>query len=397
VPRVELPHHVLLPGLMNMHAHSAMTLLRGYADDLDLNVWLNEHIWPAEKRWLGEEFVADGVRLAMAEMLRGGTTFFNDNYFFPEVTATAAAEAGMRAISGLPIIEFPTPWAQDLDGYIDRGLEVHADWRDHPLVTTAFAPHAPYTVHDEALGRIRDLSERHDLPVHMHVLETEWEIRHSLEHHEQRPLDRLDRLGLLNTRLLAVHMTQLSPADVARLADAGVHVVHCPESNLKLASGVCPVPDLLAAGVNVCLGTDGAASNNDLDLLAEARTSALLAKGVSGDPKAVSAHEALEMLTINAARAIGREGDLGSVEAGKLADLCAVDLRHAATQPLHHVVSQLVYATSASQVSDVWVGGRRLLEGGRLTTLDLDALLDKAAFWAGRLGRDDAAVAGVAT
>jgi 5-methylthioadenosine/S-adenosylhomocysteine deaminase len=383
--RIILPGHALIPGLMNMHTHSAMSLLRGYADDLDLQVWLNEHIWPAEKRWLGPEFVRDGVRLAMAEMIRGGTTYFNDMYFYPEVAAEVTREAGMRAMIGLPVIDVATSWAADLDTYINKGLEVHARWASDPLISTAFAPHAPYTVEDDSLRRISQLSRELGIPVHKHILETEWEIRHSLEYHGIRPLQRLQQLDLLNPRLLAVHMTQLTDEDVTLLAESGVHVIHCPESNLKLASGVCPVQSLLDAGVNVALGTDGAAANNDLDLLAEGRTAALLAKGISGNPKAVSALDTLELMTINCASAIGRQDELGSIESGKQADLCAIDLDDPSTQPINNVISQLVYAASSRQVSDVWVAGRRLLKEAQLTSLDKNEILSRARIWNERL------------
>jgi 5-methylthioadenosine/S-adenosylhomocysteine deaminase len=383
--RIILSGHALIPGLMNMHTHSAMSLLRGYADDLDLQVWLNEHIWPAEKRWMGPEFVRDGVRLAMAEMIRGGTTFFNDNYFFPEVTAEAASEAGMRAMIGLPVIDVATAWAEDLDTYISKGIAVHANLESDSLITTAFAPHAPYTVQDESLRRIAHLARELDIPVHKHILETEWEIRHSLEYHGVRPLQRLQQLDLLNSRLLAVHMTQLTDEDVVLLAETGVKVIHCPESNLKLASGVCPVQSLLDAGVTVAIGTDGAASNNDLDLLGEGRTAALLAKGISGDPKAVGGLDTLDMMTIAGATAMGRQHELGSIEPGKQADLCAIDLDEPMTQPVHNVISQLVYAASSRQVSDVWVAGRRLLKDGELTCMDKREVLDRARIWNERL------------
>ena len=279
--RIELPEHVLVPGFINMHTHSAMSLLKGYADDLNLQEWLNDHIWPVEKSFLGPGFVHDGVKLAIAEMLRGGTTFFNDLYFFPEVTAAAAVEAGMRACIGLPVIDVPTVWAANENEYIDKGLDVSASWQGEPLISTALAPHAPYSVGDGALERIAALSAARDMRVHMHVLESSWEIEESLRKHGKSTLNRLNDTGLLNEHLLAVHMTQLNGTDLKALSETKVNVIHCPESNLKLGNGICPLARLYEHGINVALGTDGAAANNDLDLLAESRTAALLAKGYS--------------------------------------------------------------------------------------------------------------------
>ena len=380
-----LPDQVLIPGLVNMHTHGAMSLLRGLADDLPLARWLEDHIWPAEQRWVAPEFVRAGTELAMAEMLSGGVTCFNDSYFFPDVIAAAADRAGMRAVVGLPIISMPTAWAQTEDEYFHRGLEVHQQLLDLPLVSPAFAPHAPYTVSDAAFRRVRTLAEEMDIPVHLHLLETAQEARESLDQHGLLPLDRMDSLGLLTDRLLAVHMTRLDDADIARLSRHGVHVLHCPASNLKLASGICRVADLDAAGVNVAIGTDGAASTNRLDMFAEMRLTALLAKGVSGNPEAIPAERALSMATIHGARALGQDDRFGSIEVGKCADLVAVDLSATETVPVHHVISQLVYAVSRRQVSDVWVAGRRLLENGTLTTLDAERVLAQARQWGGRL------------
>jgi 5-methylthioadenosine/S-adenosylhomocysteine deaminase len=383
--RVELPSHVLLPGLINMHTHSAMTLLRGYADDLELNAWLQEHIWPAERRWLSREFVRDGTELAIAEMLRCGTTCFNEMYFYTDVIAEVVDQAGLRACIGSPVIEFETAWASGFDDYFGKALELQDSLNEHDRISMALAPHAAYTVTDRMLERIADHSAQHDLKVHMHLLEIAWEIQHSLQEYGVRPLQRLEQLGLLNPRLIAIHMAHLGEEDVGLLAQTGVNVVHCPESNLKLASGFCPVSGLLQAGVNVSVGTDGAASNNNLDLLGELRVAALLAKGLAGDPCAVDAAAALELITINAAEALGLSEDIGSIEVGKAADFCALDLDCPETQPVHQVVSQVVYAAASRQVSDVWVGGRRLLDNGALTTLDLDAILAKAKAWNQRM------------
>jgi len=382
---IELPDHVLLPGFINMHTHSPMTLLRGYADDMDLDVWLREHIWPAEQDFVGPSFVADGARLAIAEMFRAGTTCFNDMYFFPDIIGETCLEAGIRASIGVPLIETQTAWASDIDSYFEQGLRLHDEWLSESLLSITFSPHAPYSVSDETLRRVAAHSRELEVPVHLHLLETNWDIKHSLQHHEVHPLHRLRDLDLLNSRLLAVHMTQLSSEDIDQLVQSSVHVIHCPQSNLKLASGICPLASLLEAGVNVALGTDGAASNNDLDLLSEAQTAALLAKGISGNAKAVDAFQALEMLTINGAKALGIDKLTGSIEVGKAADLCAIDLSCPETQPLYHVVSQVIYAASRRQVSDVWVAGRRVLDSGQLTTIDLEEVIRKAGQWQGRL------------
>lgn len=387
---VDRPGHLLIPGLVNAHTHAAMTLLRGLADDLTLMDWLQNHVWPAERRWMSAEFVEHGTELAMAEMLLGGTTTFNDMYFFPEVVARAAARVGMRACIGMILIKFPTVWAGDAAEYLRKGLALRDEYKGHPLVSTAFAPHAPYTVDDEYLVKIRRLADELEVPVHTHVHETADEVLGSVVDCGARPLARLDRLGLLSPMLMAVHMTQLEDAEIERVAAAGASVVHCPESNLKLASGFCPVAKLLAAGVNVCLGTDGAASNNDLDMLGEMRTAALLAKGVAGRADAVTAGQALEMATLNGARALGLADEIGSIEVGKWADLCCVDLERPATWPVYDPVAQLVYATSRDQVEDVWVAGRRMVSDGRLVRMDEAAIVARAGAWRDRIAAEDA-------
>ncbi|MCW9059487.1 MAG: TRZ/ATZ family hydrolase [Gammaproteobacteria bacterium] len=384
-----LPEHLLIPGLVNAHTHAAMSLLRGLADDLHLMDWLQHHIWPAEARWVNEEFVHDGTQLAIAEMLRGGTTCFNDMYFFPDVTARVSAACGMRATVGLILIDFPTAWADNADEYLAKGLALHDEYRNDPLIGTAFAPHAPYTVSDAPLQRVRILADELDIPVHMHVHETAYEVQEAVTATGQRPLARLQALALLSPSLLAVHMTQLENDEIQALADAGAQVVHCPESNLKLASGFCPVQELDQAGVIVALGTDGAASNNDLDMLGEMRTAALLAKAVAGDASALPAHRVLRMATLHGAMALGRGAEIGSLEAGKWADVTAVRLDELETQPLYDPISQLIYSASRHQVSDVWVAGRHLLRERVLTTLDEDAILRNARAWQAQIATTD--------
>ena len=378
---VTLAQHALIPGLVNAHCHAAMSLLRGIADDLPLKTWLEEHIWPAEARWADREFVRDGSRLAAAEMLRGGTTCFNDMYFFPDETAAAAAEAGIRAVVGMIVIGFPTAWARSTREYFANGQAVHDRYRSHPLIKTTFAPHAPYTVDDAALAEIATLAEELDVPIHMHIHETAHEVAEALAAQGERPLARLDRLGLLSHRMAAVHMTQLNDAEIARIAETGLSVVHCPESNLKLASGFCPLGRLLAAGINCALGTDGAASNNDLDMLGEMRTAALLAKAVASDPCAAPAHEVLKMATLNGARALGLDAEIGSLTAGKSADIVAFNLGDLRAQPVYDPISQIVYAGHRDQVTDVWVAGCRVVREGVLQTINEYELGETAQRW----------------
>jgi len=376
-----LPNHVLTPGFINTHTHASMSLLRGLADDMPLMQWLQDHIWPAETQHVNETFVRDGTQLAIAEMLRSGTTCFNDMYFYPDITAKVAIESGIRAVVGLIVLDSPTIWASNADEYIDKGLEVNDYLRDHELVSTAFAPHAPYTVSDSPLQRIQMLTNEVDIPIHMHVHETIDEIQHSIKTYNMRPIERLKKLGLLSPNLLAVHMTQLEENEIADIAENGVHVIHCPESNLKLASGFCPVSTLTETGVNVALGTDGAASNNDLDMCGEMRTAALLAKGITKNASNLPATQALEMATLNGARALGLDSKTGSLVAGKAADIIAIDLNSIEMQPLYNPVSQLVYAGSRDKITDVWVNGQHLLSNRQLTRLNEQEILDKAKSW----------------
>ncbi|HEX5664370.1 MAG TPA: TRZ/ATZ family hydrolase [Xanthomonadaceae bacterium] len=386
---VSRPDAALIPGLVNAHAHNPMTLLRGIADDMPLKAWLQQHIWPIEAAVMGPDYVADGVTLAIAEMLRGGTTCCNENYFFPDVQAATYKRHGFRARVGLPVIDFPSAWAKSDDEYFDRAGEVHDQWRGDPLVATAFAPHAPYTVDDANFERVRMLADQLDVPVHLHLHETAQEVQQSIEEHGQRPIARMDRLGLLNDRLIAVHMTQLTEAEIALCAARGVSVVHCPESNLKLASGFCPACALQRAGVTLAIGTDGAASNNDLDMVGEMRTAAILAKAVAQDAAGFDAFSALRAATLGGAKAIGFDHLIGSIQPGKQADLVCVDLAALETQPLHHVVSQLVYATGRHQVSDVWIAGRRKLRDRQLVDMDEVGIIANARQWRERIGAID--------
>ena len=378
----ERPNHVVLPGLINTHTHAAMTLLRGLGDDLPLQTWLEEKIWPAEMRFMSPKFVRDGTYLAIAEMLQGGITCFADMYFYPDSSAEVALETGIRMVAGMIAIDFPTPWASSGSDCISKGLLLHDAYRKNPLISTMFAPHAPYTVSDATLSRIRQLADELEVPVQIHVHETATEIENAVKDSGIRPLERLNRLGLVNSGFMAVHATQLNHEDIELLANSGCSVVHCPRSNLKLVSGACPAAELIEAGVNVALGTDGAASNNQLNLWAEMSTAALFGKFIAGDPATLPAKTVLECATLNGARALGLDHEIGSLEPGKSADLISVDLSKAGTQPVLDPLSQLVYATNRDNVTDTWVAGEHLLKDHEFTRIDTEPLLLEANKWA---------------
>jgi 5-methylthioadenosine/S-adenosylhomocysteine deaminase len=378
---LNLHSHVLMPGLVNAHGHAAMSLLRGYADDQPLHTWLNDHIWPAEGRWVSEEFVRDGTELALAEMIKTGTTCFADMYFYPEQAAQVCLDAKIRCQLAFPILDFPTAWGTGPDDYLSKGLGLHDTFRGNHLINVAFGPHAPYTVSDAPLQKIAMLSQEMDMPIHIHLHETAQEVNDSLSYYGKRPTQRLMDLGLLSPLAQCVHMTQIDDSDIALLQQTGAHVIHCPESNLKLASGFCPSHKLLSKGINVALGTDGAASNNDLDLFSELRTAALLAKAVANDAAALDAHSALRMATLNGAKALGLEEKIGSLQVGKSADVIAIDMGELEMQPIYNPASQLVYTHAGQRVSHVWVEGKPLLIDRQLQTLNERELLGKAKWW----------------
>jgi 5-methylthioadenosine/S-adenosylhomocysteine deaminase len=380
-----LPGRALIPGLVNLHGHAAMSLFRGFADDLPLMAWLNEHIWPAEKKHVSEAFVRDGTLLAAAEMLSGGITTCNDMYFFPRAAGEAFLQAGMRATLGMIVLEFPSTYAVDADDYLAKGLAMRDELKDEPLLSFAFAPHAPYTISDATFGRINTLAEQLGLPIHTHIHETADEIQDSLKQYGVRPLERLARLGLLGPNFIGVHAVHVNEAEIESLAGHGCHVAHCSSSNLKLASGLAPVVELMRAGVNVGLGTDGAASNNRLDLISEMRMTALLAKGTSGDAAALPAAAVLKMATLDAARALNLDDRIGSITPGKRADLVAVDLRGLVCQPMFDPVSHLVYVAGREHVTHVWVDGKLKLNDRRLVDLDTDDLTARATYWRTKL------------
>ncbi|MBD2859923.1 TRZ/ATZ family hydrolase [Spongiibacter sp. KMU-158] len=378
---LDLENQLLMPGLINTHGHAAMSLFRGMADDQPLHIWLNDHIWPAEGRWVNEEFVADGIQLAMAEMLRSGTTCFSDMYFFPETAAEQIRKVGMRAQLSFPIFDFPCAWGSGPEDYFQKGLALRDSYKHNELIQIAFGPHAPYTVSDEPLSKVAMLAAELDANIQIHLNETEQEIQDSLAQHQLSPVQRLEKLGVLGPRTQCVHVANLNDDDIALLAQYNCHAVHCPESNLKLASGFSPVEKMRRAGINVALGTDGAASNNDLDLFGELRSAALLGKAVAKDAAAVPDYYAIEMATINGARALGIDHLTGSLEIGKQADLIALDMSALEQQPLYSPVSQLVYTNMASRVRHSWVRGKALLKDGQLTTLDINEVIKRAQYW----------------
>ena len=383
---IDLPQHVLTPGLINCHGHAAMALFRGMADDTALQIWLEQHIWPAEARWVSEEFVRDGTRLAIAEMLRSGTTTFSDMYFFPNIAAKAASDAGIRAQMTFPVFDFPTIWAQDPDDYIRKGLSVRDDFKHSALVDVVFGPHAPYTVNDRALQKVAMLAAELDTNIHIHVHETAREVDEAVQQTGQRPLDRLQQLGILTPRTQLVHMTALTEQDIEQVALSGAHVVHCPQSNLKLASGLCPVNQLLQRDINIALGSDGAASNNGLDMFSELRSAALLAKVVADDAAAFNDWQALEAATLGGARAMGIDHKVGTLEVGKHADIIAVDFSAIEQQPVYHPISQLVYTACGHRVSYSWIHGQQVLADRLPVHLDMREIAARAQHWRNRIG-----------
>ena len=385
-----LDGQMLIPGLVNLHTHAAMSLFRGLADDLHLMDWLSKHIWPAEGRHVSEQFIHDGTLLACAEMLRSGITCFNDMYFFPEQAGRAALEAGMRAVLGIVVIEFPTPYASDAQDYLRKGLGARDALKSEALLSFCMAPHAPYTVSDASFEQIATLAEQLQLPVHIHVHEIEHEIHEHIKQHGVRPLERLRRLGLLGPELIAVHAVHLDDVEIDLLAAQGCSVAHCPASNLKLASGFARLGDMLSAGINVGIGTDGAASNNRLDILGELRLAALVSKAESGDAQTLPVHSALRMATLDGAKALGLDHDIGSIEHGKCADMIAVNLAGVIEMsPCYDPVSHLVYAAGREHVTHVWVQGKEVVSGGQLTTVDPQELIAKARSWQHKIAASD--------
>lgn len=378
---VSYPSHTVIPGLINSHTHMAMNIFRGLADDLELMDWLNHHIWPAEGKWVSRDLVYDASLLAIAEMIRGGTTCFNDMYFFLEATAEAAILAGIRAHIGMHIIGVPTAWAKTIDEYFEKALHFYHQYKNHPHIIPTMAPHSTYTLTREDLVRANEIAHQYHLKTNIHLQESPAEVEQFFAKHAKRPLQLLDELGMVTPNLIAIHMTQINDPDYAILQKGRPTIVHCPESNMKLASGASPVEKLIQIGINVALGTDGAASNNDLDMMGEMRSAAFLGKISTCNPQAVSAEKVLKMATLNGAKALGIDQMIGSLTPGKAADFIAIDLDQIETQPLYHPISQIVYAASRHQISDVWVEGKQLMKNRQLLTLDEKAILKKAKMW----------------
>ncbi len=382
---VNLPAHIVTPGLVNLHTHAAMTLMRGLADDLPLMRWLHEAIWPAEARHVSHAFVRDGSLLAGSEMLRGGITTCNDMYFFPQASAEAFDRLGLRAVIGITVIDFPSQYASDADDYLNKGLASFESWRGHPLIQFALAPHAPYTVSNRSFERIGILAEELEIPIHIHIHETADEIAHSLRDFGQRPIARLESLGLLGPNLIGVHAVHLDPQDIERLGRHHCAIAHCPTSNMKLASGTAPVSRLLEQGLSVGLGSDGAASNNRLDLWREMLHATLLAKLSNGDASSLPAHQALRMATLHGARALGLDHRIGSILPGKAADICALRIDDPDSLPLFDPASHLLYVLGRHCVSDVWIDGQRKVKGGELLQISNTELLSVARLWQNKL------------
>lgn len=381
VPDLQLEGHLVTPGFVNVHGHAAMTLLRGIADDREMMDWLTNWIWPIEGELVSEQFVYDGTRLAAMEMIMGGTTCAADTYFFPEAASRALTQMHFRAQVGMPVLQFANAWARNEEDHIHKGLAFRDSIKNSSLVTTAFAPHSPYSVTDDGFNKVQLYSEQLDLPIHLHLHETATEVTDSIRDHGARPIERMNKLGILSASLQAVHMTQLRDDEIELLALNGVQVAHCPESNMKLASGFCPVEKLRARNINVAIGTDGAASNNDLDMIQEGRSASLLSKATTGDATSLDAQTCLEMMTINGARFLGLEEEIGSLEPGKLADITAVDLSHPTFQPIYNPISQLIYTASARDVSNVWIGGKQVLDNRQLPETDTESILAATQQW----------------
>ncbi|ODS22638.1 N-ethylammeline chlorohydrolase [Candidatus Endobugula sertula] len=376
-----LSNHVLMPGLVNAHGHVATSLLRGYADDLPLQSWLEDHIWPTEAQHVNDTFVKQGAELAIAEMIRTGTTCFSDMYLFPDQTATVAHHAGMRCQIAFPIVEFPSAWANDADEYISKGLALRDTYRSHDLINVVFGPHSPYTIGDATFKRIATLASEIQSPVHIHLHETADEVNTAIEKSGMRPIERLHKLGVLTSSTQCVHMTQVADEDITLLQQSGAHIIHCPESNLKLASGFCPINKLLDAGINVALGTDGAASNNNLDLFGEMHTATLLGKAIANNATTPNAHQALEMATINGAKCMGMDEYIGSLETGKIADMIAIELDPLEQAPLHDIASAIVYTHNGHRVTHSWVNGKMLMDNREILALNTGEIISNAKHW----------------
>jgi len=372
---------VVFPGLINTHTHAAMVYFRGLADDLPLKVWLEEHIWPAEAKWLSPEFVRDAVELACLEMLKAGITAYADMYFFGDAVAESTRKIGMRAVVGSGVVDFPSATGNNADDYLTNAERFIKNWKGDDLIVPSVADHSAYACSPETLRRSKALADRHEVMLQIHLSETAWEVNEILSRYGRRPVAHLDALGLLDERLIAAHCVWLDPEEIEMLAKAKTNVSHCIESNLKLASGIAPVVKMLLAGVNVSFGTDGAASNNDLSILSEMSTAAKVHKALSGDPTALNAKQAMLMATRPGAVALGLGSHCGSLEAGKAADIVLADLNKPHLLPLYDIYSHIVYSMNASDIDTVLVNGKIVLEGRKLMTADEAEIVAKAVQW----------------
>lgn len=378
-------YSALMPGFINTHTHAAMVLFRGIADDIPLKQWLTEHIWPREAKFLSPEFVYDGTLLACIEMLKSGTTTFNDMYFFTESIAKAAKDAGVRAVVGQGVLDFPTPSGKGAEDYLAKAEEFIKKYSDDEIVVPAVAPHAIYTCSKETLLACKELALKYDAPVHIHLSETFHEVEECIRRHGLRPVKYLNNIGFLEGKIIAAHCVWMDDEEIEIMASRGIGVSHCIESNLKLSSGIAPVAKMLKKGVKVSMGTDGAASNNNLDLLEEISIAAKVQKGVTADPTVLDVKTCMKMLTVWAAEALGLEKEIGSIEAGKRADLILMNLRKPHLQPVYDIYSTIIYSAKASDIEDVFVNGVPVILNGRHQFIDEDEIIDKALWWVDRI------------
>ncbi len=376
--QIDASGKLVMPGLINAHTHAPMTLFRGIADDLPLETWLYKYIWPAEAKWVDPDFVRLGTQLAAAEMIRSGTVLFCDMYFFEDDIAEACKEAGLRVVIGEALVDFPTANCKTPEEQLSYTEHLLSQWNDDSLVVPSVQPHSPYAASAELMQKSKALADQYGAPYLLHVSETRNEVQESIEKHGRTPVGRLADLGVLGPTTVAIHGVHLTDEDIELLAQHRTGVVHCPESQLKLASGFTPVPKLLEAGVKVGLGTDGAASNNDLDMFGEMGTAARVHKVIAGDPTAMPARQALSMATLQAARVLGLEDRLGSLEVGKRGDIIVLDLDVPHLVPVYDITSHLVYAAHSSDVRTVIIDGRVVMRDRELLTLDEGEIFARA-------------------
>jgi 5-methylthioadenosine/S-adenosylhomocysteine deaminase len=378
-------HSALMPGFINTHTHAAMVLFRGIADDLPLKQWLTEHIWPREAKFLSEEFVYDGTLLACLEMLKSGTTTFSDMYFFTESIAKAAKDAGIKAVVGQGVLDFPTPSGSGAKDYLAKAEDFIKNFKSDDYIIPAVAPHAIYTCSRETLLSCKELALKYNVPMHIHLSETFQEVEESINRHGLRPVKYLDSIGFLEGKIIAAHCVWLNQEEIEIMAKHNVGVSHCIESNLKLSSGIAPVAKMIRKGVKVSMGTDGAASNNNLDLLEEISIAAKVQKGITADPTVLDVKTCMKMLTIWAAEGLGLENEIGSIEIGKKADMILMNLRKPHLQPIYDIYSAIIYSAKASDIEDVFVNGVPVILNGRAQFVDEDEIIDKALWWSEKI------------